>query len=259
MSRTSDNRASRARPDQEPATPAPAAAKDARAVAGEHILEIGRSAQGNPLTLHLFGDAPRPVLIFAGIHGSEPSSVFVAERLLEHLRANPAAYADASVAIWPRVNPDGLARRRRSNANHVDLNRNFPAGNWKTQRPTSRYYGGPAAASEPETQAVMRAIERLQPRAVITIHSITRGRQCNNFDGAGRELAQIMSRHNGYPATDSIGYPTPGSFGSWAGAERGIPVVTLELPRGRSGAACWQDNREALLAVIQAGSDAYGN
>lgn len=256
------------RPSEKPTSPTahnrsgPAAAPGAfdagTADSRARVVEIGRTVNGNPLSLHVFGDAPGPVLIFAGMHGSEPSSAFVAERLVEHLRANPAAYRGASVAVWPRVNPDGLARRRRRNAHHVDLNRNFPAGNWKKQRSTSRYYGGPAAASEPETLAVMRTVEQLQPRAVISIHSITRGRQCNNFDGPARELAEIMSRHNGYPAKAGIGYPTPGSFGSWAGVERGIPVVTLELPRGRSGRECWQENREALLAVIQAGSGAHG-
>ena len=32
----------------------------------------------------------------------------------------------------------------------------------------------------------------------------------------------------------SIGYPTPGSFGSLYGADRGLPVITLELPRPAS-------------------------
>ena len=27
----------------------------------------------------------------------------------------------------------------------------------------------------------------------------------------------------------SIGYPTPGSFGTWAGVEKKIPTITLEL------------------------------
>ena len=32
-----------------------------------------------------------------------------------------------------------------------------------------------------------------------------------------------------YPVEESIGYPTPGSFGTWAGIEKGIPIITLEL------------------------------
>ena len=32
-----------------------------------------------------------------------------------------------------------------------------------------------------------------------------------------------------YPIEESIGYPTPGSFGTWAGIENGILTITLEL------------------------------
>jgi protein MpaA len=32
-----------------------------------------------------------------------------------------------------------------------------------------------------------------------------------------------------YPIEENIGYPTPGSFGTWAGIERNIPTITLEL------------------------------
>jgi protein MpaA len=36
----------------------------------------------------------------------------------------------------------------------------------------------------------------------------------------------------GWPARGDIGYPTPGSLGSWLGVDRGLPVLTLELPPG---------------------------
>ena len=32
-----------------------------------------------------------------------------------------------------------------------------------------------------------------------------------------------------YPIEPSIGYPTPGSFGTWAGIEKNIFTITLEL------------------------------
>ena len=83
-------------------------------------------------------------------------------------------------------------------------------------------FGGASPASEPETRAVMRAIERFAPVRIVTIHSINRDRFCNNFDGPGRRLAEAMARLNRYPVRASIGYPTPGSFGGWAGIERKI-------------------------------------
>jgi protein MpaA len=225
---------------------------------GERIVELGRSVLGEPIRAHLFGDGDRPLLIFAGIHGSEPTSTFVAERLIEWLRDAPGELPGVSVVIIPRANPDGLRRRRRGNHNGVDLNRNFPSRNWKKTRARGRYHGGPKAASEPETRALIEAVERFNPGAVISIHSITRGRECNNYDGPGEALATLLARLNGYPATATIGYPTPGSFGSWAGDDRGIPVVTLELPRREAGAHSWDTNRDALLAAVRSNGDAVG-
>ena len=64
-------------------------------------------------------------------------------------------------------------------------------------------------------------------------------------------LAARMSAHNGYPVTANIGYPTPGSFGSWAGNDLRIPVITLELPRDIPADKAWEGNREALLEAIR--------
>ena len=47
--------------------------------------------------------------------------------------------------------------------------------------------------------------------------------------------------------TGSIGYPTPGSLGCWAGVERSLATITLELPSHHSPKCCWEDNRSALL------------
>jgi protein MpaA len=110
-------------------------------------------------------------------------------------------------------------------------------------------YGGPSPASEPETRAVMRIIARYRPDRIVTIHSIGLGRYCNNYDGPALTIARAMSRRNGYPVTANIGYPTPGSFGTWAGVERGISVVTLELPSTASPQRCWRDSRDALLCL----------
>jgi protein MpaA len=59
-----------------------------------------------------------------------------------------------------------------------------------------------------------------------------------------------MASANGYAVKGWIGYPTSGSLGSWAGADLGIPVVTLELPASTSGADAWEKNRAAILRFI---------
>jgi protein MpaA len=159
------------------------------------------------------------------------------------------------VAVLPAANPDGLARRLRTNKNLVDLNRNFPASNWQKTRKTS-FYGGAAPASEPETQAMLDVLERLRARAIISVHAMAQ--PCNNYDGPAGHLARLMSVTNGYPVRPNMGYPTPGSLGSWAGVDRQIPIVTLELPARQRGEDGWKDNREALLAAIDRGATPDG-
>ncbi len=42
-------------------------------------------------------------------------------------------------------------------------------------------------------------------------------------------MTQKISEFTGYPVQKDIGYPTPGSFGTYAGVERDIPVITVEV------------------------------
>ena len=42
-------------------------------------------------------------------------------------------------------------------------------------------------------------------------------------------ISEKISEIIKYPVEASIGYPTPGSFGTYAGVERNIKTVTLEL------------------------------
>ena len=214
-------------------------------------ITLGYSVQGKPLTMHVFGSGPNPVLIFGGIHGREPTSAQLAKRLLAFIRQNPQIWVNDPIAILPAANPDGLAKGIRQNINGVDCNRNFPATNWRKSRPGNRYYGGPRPLSEPETRAIVKAVRILQPRFIVAIHSIGGERFCNNYDGPAQLLAEIMARRNHYPVKATMGYSTPGSFGSWAGIDQNIPTITLELPREKPLRQVWLSNRNAILAAIQ--------
>jgi protein MpaA len=208
--------------------------------------------EGRPLFVDVFGAGPPTTLVIGGIHGDEPSGIEIARRLAEFLEQNPQAARGRAVAVLVAANPDGAARHTRANANGADLNRNFPAHNWRAGTNARAGYGGPAPASEPETQALIRAIEILRPDRIFSLHSTAGGRPCNNYDGPAAGLARLMAERNGYPVLASIGHPTPGSLGNWAGVDRGLPVITLELPEGRPLAECWQQNRQALLEAIAA-------
>jgi murein peptide amidase A len=219
------------------------------------VTPLGKSVEGRELALHLFGSGDRPVLIIAAVHGDEPTTVAISRGIEQILQSTPnltsLAGDTGGVAILAVANPDGLEKQTRVNANKVDINRNFPAANWTSSLRKTQYYNGPSPASEPETRAIMQAVQMLKPSRILTIHSIGQARECNNYDGPAKDLADIMSLYNHYPARETIGYPTPGSYGSWAGIDQHIPTITLELPRHLPPEQAWNDNRQAVLAFIR--------
>lgn len=134
----------------------------------------------------------------------------------------------------PCLNPDGLQLNRRTNANNVDINRNFPTKNWGNNEgdnatcddETTNYFGGKSAGGEIETQFLIDTINKYTPSLVMTIHAPYK---VVNYDGPAKGIAEKISDIIKYPVEASIGYPTPGSFGTWAGVERNIPTITLEV------------------------------
>ena len=81
------------------------------------------------------------------------------------------------------------------------------------------------AGSEPETRALISLIEDLKPGQVIALHAPL---ACID-DAQESPLAHRLAKRTGMPLVRDVGYPTPGSFGSW-GADRGLPVITYEFP-----------------------------
>lgn len=154
-------------------------------------------------------------LIIGVFHGDEPQGKFLIEKYTK---------TDGLMFI-PCLNPDGMQLGRRTNANGVDLNRNFPTKNWELSDKDD-YFGGNSPASEIETQFVIDVIEKYKPELIITLHAPYK---VVNYDGPAKEIAEKISDIIKYPVEASIGYPTPGSFGTYAGIERQIPTITLEL------------------------------
>lgn len=208
---------------------------------------FGYSVKQRPLIAHIFGDGPNVTMIFGAFHDDEPTSPRVVEALRQYLEANPQEWENRTIVLVPVTNPDSRAAGLRVNANGVDLNRNFP-GTWESARRAARYNPGPEPASEPETQAVMQLVEKHAPSKIVSVHQPFR---TLNWNGEkGRLLAAEMSQHNGYATTGDIGYPTPGSFGSYCD-RKGIAIVTLEMSAD-DFSSCWKQNRDALLAAIRA-------
>ena len=188
----------------------------------------GTSVEGVPLTAYA-PEARAEILILAAIHGDEPETTVAVS---EALRCVERDALRAAVILCG--NPDGLMRGTRGNARGVDLNRNFPTSNWrrdavcyKSRKDDARdieLSPGASPGSEPETVALTELIEQLQPRAVVTLHSAL---ACIDDSGAS-DLGRRLAERCQLPFLTEIGYPTPGSMGTWA-AERGLTLVTWEL------------------------------
>ena len=194
------------------------------------LEEYGRSFEGTPLRFLPAAKESR-LLIFAAIHGEETETTFLLSRALRMLRNSPPY-----VACVLSANPDGALRGTRANARGVDLNRNFPTQNWQKGVALSRLLlespritelsCGEFAGSEPETQALIRLIRSLSVKKAVALHS-----PFGIIDSETQtELSQKMEAVFRQPWQSGVGYPTPGSFGSFA-REKGMDCVTVELPR----------------------------
>lgn len=159
------------------------------------------------------------ILIIGVVHGDEPQGEFLISNYLNQKDL------PKNILFIPALNPDGLALETRTNANGIDINRNFPTDNW-TKSEQNRYFGGDFPASEIETRFVIEVVEKYAPKLIITLHTPFK---IVNFDGNAQEISYKIGKIFGYPTEASIGYPTPGSFGTWAGVERGIPTITIEM------------------------------
>lgn len=203
------------------------------------------STLGTKIHYTVFGDSGSTTLIFGGFHGDEPGGVHLVLDLAKAIQKDPSLI-NKRVVLVPALNPDGLMKGTRVNSNKVDINRNFPTKNWSYAYKADRYYPGREAGSEKETHTAIWFIEHFKPEKIISIHSAL---HVVNYDGPAKALAELMSHHNGYDVSDNIGYSTPGSFGTYAGAELGIPTITLELPL-YDPESSWADNKEALIKAI---------
>lgn len=189
----------------------------------------GTSLEGIPLTVYMPDSGSPEIVVLASIHGDEAETTVVVS---EALRCIPRGDLRAVAILCG--NPDGMLRGTRGNGRGVDLNRNFPTSNWspdpvcyKTRANDARDIAlspGAQPASEPETSALLSLLERLQPRAVVTLHAAL---ACID-DAGGSHLGRQLAARCALPLLTEIGYATPGSMGTWA-AERGLTLVTWEL------------------------------
>ncbi len=168
--------------------------------------------------MKLYGNTSNPAVLVIGVfHGDEPQGEYLINQYL-------SKKSQTNLLMIPRLNSCDT----RVNKNGVDLNRNFPTKNWEFSD-KNEYFGGTSPASEDETKFIINTVEKFNPKIILTLHAPYK---IVNYDGGdimGLEIVEKISKIMNYPIEPSIGYPTPGSFGTWAGIEKGILTITLEL------------------------------
>ncbi len=211
----------------------------------EGLRVVGQSVGGLPIHCQEFGLGDDVLMVIATIHGNEAAGTPLVAQFAAWLRVHPEELRGRKVVIIPIANPDGMTAGKRLNQRDVDLNRNFPAGNWGAQDTKPP---GEMPLSEPESRVLMKLVCHYFPDRVVSIHQPL---ACIDYDGPAQGLAEAMGAACPLPV-NKLG-SRPGSLGSFVGVTLQRPIITLELPKdaGMDGEKRWETYGPALLAALR--------
>lgn len=210
-----------------------------------------KSKNGFPLIYAEFGQGKETTLFLGGVHPDELTPINLAFRFARYLEKHPKVYTTRGfkVIVAPLANPDGFLLNRPLRTNgRVDINRNFFTLDWyeraidrwrRSARGQARYFPGYFPNSEIETNFQVTLLDIFQPDKVFSVHAPL---GFLDYDGPGDQKPRHLSRierkakqfvhsvskktHN-YKIVDYSFFP--GSLGNFAGNERNLPTITLEL------------------------------
>lgn len=206
----------------------------------QKVFSIGTSVQGRSITAYSFGSGASKIIFVGTTHGNEKSSTYLLNRWIDALEAGMDRIpANRTVIVVPNLNPDGYAVNKRTNANNIDLNRNFPANDWKpgVTMPDQSYLptgGGTTSLSEPESQAIANYVLSQNPRLVLTYHA-SGGIVSPNDSGDSQAIAVVYGQKSsvGYLSNSGtagfFAYDTTGAFEAWLHDKHSIPTLLIEL------------------------------
>ena len=212
---------------------------------------IGRSVQNQPIPATCIGSGSRIVVVVGAIHGSEMNTAILVDNLVKAVSERTDSLPSAlQLYFVPRVNPDGLERHSRYNANGVDLNRNWETNDWQPDAPDASGLvtgsGGHKPFSEPETTAFSTWLLNLRDKSserltVFFYHSayppsglVQPGyrltEQGHITDPNSATSAQLFAHLIGYPYSPTFdSYKITGEAIHWC-ADHDITCMDVELP-----------------------------
>lgn len=225
----------------------------------QQTFSIGASIQGTSITAYKFGNGPKLAVFVGGTHGDEKSSILTMQALVDELEQKyDSIPSTLTVVVIPLLNPDGYARSKRTNANTIDLNRNFPSNDWASNvyLPNNILLengGGLQPLSEPESIALSNYIQTANPNLILTYHA-SGSMVIANESGNSHTLASLYAGKAGFSSSSSsqedgvFAYPTTGEFETWTHDKLDIPTLLIEL-RGLSSNEI-RTQSPAIWAVI---------
>ncbi|WP_437203523.1 DUF2817 domain-containing protein [Planctomicrobium sp. SH664] len=195
-----------------------------------------QSTGRRPIEVARIGKGPQAVLIVGSIYGNEPEAIDLIDSLVKVARSSPVP-PEFTLLFIRTPNPDGFTELVRTNANGVDLNRNFPSQRF-TPKPTK--LTGPSPASEVETQYLLRVFKDYPTARVIHLRSgyvdrpyvVLNEKWSATLNGvAPRELTTL-------PFT---GEYKAGSLEEYAAVYLQAPLAIVHLSAGRAGTVSASD------------------
>jgi len=175
---------------------------------------------------------PKKILVFSLVHGDEMPSGSVARSWMERLTTIEPRN---TWRIIPILNPDGLAKKTRVNANGVDINRNFPTKDWdenalkywdKKTKKDPRRFPGKSGGSEIETKCAIEHIIEFAPNLILSIHTPY---GVLDFDGPKIQFPSFP--HIPWKSLGNY----PGSLGRYMWKDQSKPTLTVELHEKEAG------------------------
>ena len=152
-----------------------------------------------------------------------------------NVRSNVSAMMNGSYEQW------------KSNANGVDLNRNFDAG-WQefvgSGRPSSDRYKGTSPGSEPEAAALIKLTQDCKFKRTISYHTVGAliywyYKQEGTVLEESKKFARRISNETGYPLDSDYTAVDAAGYKDWAVYKMGIPSLTIEVGDESNS---WVDN-----------------
>lgn len=215
-------------------------------------IESGTSLEGHDIPVFKTDiKAAKYLYLIGGVHGDEVEGVYVLKELFSWLKTEHSL-KDLPMIVVPILNVDGYRTNSRVNAHLVDLNRNLPTKDWSTAHAKPRYNPGPKPLSEPENQFLVKLLDKYKPGLIISFHT---WKPILNYNGECKDVADFMASFNKYEVASDIGYPTPGSLGTFVVEKYHASVLTFECPELRKHRETlkeiWQENEEGLKSFFR--------